>query len=334
MSNRFDQADTWRLSVAPMMDWTDVHCRQFHRLLAPHARLYTEMLTSAAVVHGDRARLLQFDASQHPLALQLGGSDPAELAEATRIATDFGYDEINLNVGCPSDRVQSGRFGACLMLEPGRVAACVEAMQGVTSVPVTVKCRLGVDEQDEETALEELLQPLLGLGLGVLIVHARKAWLQGLSPKENRNVPPLNHERVYRLKREHPQLTVVINGGIDSVVAVQQHLARVDGVMLGRAAYHQPWLLAELEAELFGTPLPQREEILLRMRPWVEARQAAGTPLAHIVRHLLGIYHGQPGGRRFRRCLSEKVHEPGADWSLVQRAMQAPAQAAGSARVA
>ena len=306
-----------------MMDWTDLHCRQFHRLLSPHVRLYTEMLTAAAVVHGDREHLLAFDPAQHPLALQLGGSEPAELAEAARIAEGFGYDEINLNVGCPSDRVQSGRFGACLMLEPQRVADCVAAMQAVVQVPVTVKCRLGVDEQCEDQALEELVQPLLDVGTRVLTVHARKAWLKGLSPKENRNVPPLNYERVYRLKRDYPQLAVVINGGIDSVAAVRAHLKQVDGVMLGRAAYHQPWLLAELEADLYGTPLPTREQVLGRMQPWIEAQRERGVPLKHIVRHMLGIYHAQPGGRRFRRCLAEGAHRPDAGWALLEQAIAA-----------
>lgn len=317
-----------------MMDWTDTHCRQFHRLLAPHARLYTEMLTAAAVVHGDREHLLAFDSAQHPLALQLGGSEPPQLAEAARIAEDFGYDEINLNVGCPSDRVQSGRFGACLMLEPGRVADCVAAMRRVVQIPVTVKCRLGVDDQCEEQALEDLVRPLLDVGLEVLTVHARKAWLKGLSPKENRNVPPLNHERVYRLKRDYPQLAVIINGGIDSAQAVRAHLRHVDGVMLGRAAYHQPWLLAELESDLYGTPLPDRAQVLRRMRPWIEAQLGQGVPLKHIVRHMLGIYHAQPGGRRFRRCLAEGAHKPDAGWALLEQAMAATRPNPDSAQVA
>lgn len=306
-----------------MMDWTDVHCRQFHRLLSPHARLYTEMLTAAAVIHGNREHLLAFDAAQHPLALQLGGSEPRELAEAARIAEGFGYDEINLNVGCPSDRVQSGRFGACLMLEPSRVAACVAAMQRAVQVPVTVKCRLGVDEQCEDQALEGLVRPLLEVGLSVLTVHARKAWLKGLSPRENRTVPPLNYERVYRLKHDWPQLVVILNGGIDSIDAVDGHLQHVDGVMLGRAAYHQPWILAELDSHLYGTPLPGREQVLEQMRPWIESQLARGVPLKHIVRHMLGVYHAQPGGRRFRRCLAEGAHKPGADWAVLERAIAA-----------
>lgn len=305
-----------------MMNWTDRWCRRFHRQLSPHARLYTEMLTSGAVVHGDRRHLLGFDAAEHPLALQLGGSDPTELAEAAAIAEGFGYDEVNLNVGCPSDRVQSGRFGACLMLEPMRVAECVQAMQSRVAIPVTVKCRLGVDEQCEDQALEAFASPLLELGMPVLTVHARKAWLQGLSPKENRDVPPLNYERVYRLKREHPQLTVVINGGIGSVAEVRAHLEHVDGVMLGRAAYHTPWLLAELESALHGEPLPERAQTLAALRPWIESQVDAGVPLKHIVRHMLGIFHGQAGGKRFRRHLSEGAHAAGAGWKLVEEAIE------------
>lgn len=322
MSTRAHNPTPWQLCVAPMMDWTDRYCRQFHRLLAPHARLYTEMVTAAAVIHGDREHLLGFDADQHPLALQLGGCEPDALAQAARIAEEFGYDEINLNVGCPSDRVQSGRFGARLMLEPERVADCVAAMDDAVAVPVTVKCRLGVDDQCEERALEAFVQPLLQRSrIDVLVVHARKAWLKGLSPKENRTVPPLNHPRVYRLKRDYPQLSVIINGGIDDLAAVQGHLQHVDGVMLGRAAYQHPWLLAQLEHALYGTPLPRRDQILTRLRPWIEAQLASGTPLKYIARHLLGIYHGQPGGRRFRRCLSEGAHLPGAGWPLVQQAL-------------
>ena len=311
------------VSVAPMMEWTDRHCRYFHRLLAPHARLYTEMVTSAAVVHGDRDRLLGFDAAEHPLALQLGGSDPGELAQAARIAADFGYDEINLNVGCPSDRVQSGRFGACLMREPALVADCVAAMRAAVEVPVTVKCRLGVDDQDEDAALQSLVDAVRATGCDTFIVHARKAWLAGLSPKENRDIPPLNYPRVYRLKREHPELVVEVNGGVTSVEAVREHLRHVDGVMLGRAAYHQPYLLAEIEHALHGVPLPPREEVLRRMRPYVEARLAEGIALKHMARHLLGLYHEQQGGRRFRRVLSEGAHRPDAGWSLLECALEA-----------
>ena len=306
-----------------MMDWTDRHCRCFHRLLSPHALLYTEMVTSAAVVHGDRARLLGFDAAEHPVALQLGGSEPAELAAAARIGAECGYDEINLNVGCPSDRVQSGRFGACLMREPGLVADCFAVMQAAVDVPVTVKCRIGVDEQDEYTALAGFVDTVRAAGCGTFIVHARKAWLKGLSPKENREVPPLNHARVHRLKLEHPDLTIVINGGISGVAEVEAHLRHVDGVMLGRTAYHEPWRLAEIEHALHGTPLPGRDDILLRLRPYVEAHLAAGERLQHVTRHVLGLYQGLPGARAFRRVLSEQAHRPDAGWEVVERAMAA-----------
>lgn len=306
-----------------MMDWTDRHCRVFHRLLAPNALLYTEMVTAPAVIHGDRARLLGFDATEHPLALQLGGSEPAELEQAARIGAELGYDEINLNVGCPSDRVQSGRFGACLMREPGLVADCVAAMRAAVSVPVTVKCRLGVDEQDEYADLERFVERVHAAGCTVFVVHARKAWLQGLSPKENREVPPLNYERVYRLKRDFPQLTIVVNGGVATVAEVREHLRQVDGVMLGRTAYHEPYRLAELEAELFGTPLPDRDEVLRRLRPYVEAHLARGDRLQHISRHLLGLYQGLPGARAFRRVLSEQAHHANAAWDVVERAIAA-----------
>ncbi len=313
----------WRLCVAPMMDWTDRHCRYFHRLLSPHARLYTEMVTSAALVHGNRLHLLEHNHEEHPVALQLGGSEPDELAQAARFGAEAGYDEINLNVGCPSDRVQSGRFGACLMLEPGRVADCVRAMREAVSVPVTVKCRIGVDEQDAEVDLQRFAQCMVDAGVKVLIVHARKAWLQGLSPKENREVPPLDYSRVYRLREAFPQLDVIINGGIVDADAGVAHLERVHGVMLGRAAYQDPWILAELEARLWGTPRPQRVDVLRRLRPYVEAELARGVALKHIVRHVLGLFHGAPGARRFRRVLSEGAHREGADWSLVERAIDA-----------
>jgi len=320
-----------------MMDWTDRHCRFFHRLLAPNALLYTEMVTAPAVIHGDRERLLGFDASEHPVALQLGGSDPDELAQATRVGAEFGYGEINLNVGCPSDRVQSGRFGACLMREPALVADCVAAMREVvagTGVEVTVKCRIGVDDQDEDAALADFVERVAASGCSRFVVHARKAWLQGLSPKENREVPPLNYARVYRLKHEHPQLTVVINGGISSVADVREHLRHVDGVMLGRTAYHEPYRLAELEYDLFGTPLPDRDDVLMRLRPYVEAHLARGDRLQHITRHILGLYQGLPGARVFRRVLSEQAHRADADWSIVEHAMAARREAVPHARVA
>jgi tRNA-dihydrouridine synthase A len=322
------QKDDWRLTVAPMMDWTDRHCRYFHRLLSPHARLYTEMVTSAALVRGRQLRLLEHSQQEHPVALQLGGSEPGELAVAARYGADAGYDEINLNVGCPSDRVQSGRFGACLMREPALVGDCVKAMRDAVAVPVTVKCRIGVDEQDDYADLQHFTETMLGAGVEVLVVHARKAWLQGLSPKENREIPPLNYERVYRLKREFPQLVIVINGGITTVEEVKAHLAQVDGVMLGRAAYHDPYVLARMEAALYGEPLPSREDILVRLRPYVEAELARGTALKHISRHLLGLYQGEPGARGFRRLLSEGAHLPGAGWPLLEQAMTRPLAAA------
>jgi tRNA-dihydrouridine synthase A len=311
----------WRFCVAPMMDWTDRHCRYFHRLLAPHARLYTEMVTSAAVRHGDRARLLGFDPAEHPVALQLGGAEPAELAAAARIGAEMGYDEINLNVGCPSDRVQSGRFGACLMREPALVADCVRAMQDAVAVPVTVKCRIGVDEQDGEADLSAFVAALVAAGLRVLIVHARKAWLQGLSPKENREIPPLDYPRVYRLKREFPELTIVLNGGIVDPGTAQAHLAQVDGVMLGRAAYHDPYTLARLEQALFGTPLPTREDVLRRLEPYLVERLRRGDALPHIARHVLGLYLGEPGARAFRRHLSEQMRRPGAGFEVIAEAI-------------
>ncbi|HWU77382.1 MAG TPA: tRNA dihydrouridine(20/20a) synthase DusA [Rhodanobacter sp.] len=323
-SATFPSVETpWRLSVAPMMDWTDRHCRYFHRLLSPHARLYTEMVTSAALVRGGQVRLLEHSQQEHPLALQLGGSDPHELAQAARLGADAGYDEINLNVGCPSDRVQSGRFGACLMREPALVGDCVKAMRDAVSVPVTVKCRIGVDDQDDYAGLQQFTEIMLAAGVEVLVVHARKAWLQGLSPKENREIPPLDYERVYRLKREFPQLVVVINGGITTVGQVQGHLAQLDGVMLGRAAYHDPYLLAQIEAALYGEPMPGRAEVLRHMRPYVEAELARGTALKHISRHLLGLYQGEPGARAFRRMISEGAHLPGAGWDLLERALAA-----------
>ena len=312
---------SFRVCVAPMMDWTDRHCRYFHRLISPHARLYTEMVTSAALVRGKQLRLLEHSQQEHPVALQLGGSDPQELAEAARHGATAGYDEINLNVGCPSDRVQSGKFGACLMREPALVGDCVKAMRDAVDIPVTVKCRIGVDDQDEYADLQHFTETMIGAGVEILVVHARKAWLQGLSPKENRETPPLDYERVYRLKREFPQLTIVINGGITTAEQVQAHLARVDGVMLGRAAYHDPYVLARVEAALYGEPLPDRDDVLRRMRPYIEAELARGTGLKHITRHLLGLYQGEPGARGFRRMLSEGAHLPGAGWELIERAM-------------
>ncbi len=315
-------AASLRLSVAPMMDWTDRHCRVFHRLLAPSARLYTEMVHANAVVLGDRARLLDYDAAEHPLALQLGGSDPALLAQAARIGQDWGYDEINLNCGCPSDRVQAGRFGACLMREPGLVAECVAAMAAAVDVPVTVKCRLGVDQDNDEAAFLAFVDHVAAAGCRQFVVHARNAWLQGLSPKENREVPPLRYDWVYRLKRERPQLQVVLNGGLANVETAQAQFVVVDGVMLGRAAYHDPYVLHRLDAALTGAALRPRAELLRGLRPYVEVRLAEGLALKHIARHLLGLFHGQPGGRAFRQVLSEGAHRSGADWALLEQALQ------------
>ena len=314
---------TYGLCVAPMMDWTDRHCRYFHRLLSPHARLYTEMVTAPAVLHGDRARLLGFDPAEHPVALQLGGAEPRELAAAARVGADLGYDEVNLNVGCPSDRVQSGRFGACLMREPALVADCIAAMRAAVSIPVTVKCRLGVDEQDEYEDLERFVETVRATGCNVFVVHARKAWLEGLSPKENREVPPLNYARVYRLKSEFPELTIVINGGVSSVADVSEHLRHVDGVMLGRTAYHEPYRLAEIEHAIYSTPLPERDIVLERMRPYVQAHLARGDRLQHISRHILGLYQGLPGARAYRRLLSECAHRDDASFAVVDAAIAA-----------
>ena len=316
----------WALCVAPMMDWTDRHCRVFHRGLAAHARLYTEMVHANAVVLGDRERLIGFDPVEQPVALQLGGSDPVLLAEATRIAADAGYVEVNLNVGCPSDRVQSGRFGACLMREPGLVARCIAAMREAVDgrgVAVTVKCRLGVDDQEDYVSLRAFIDTVAATGCDIFIVHARKAWLQGLSPKENREVPPLRYEDVYRLKSERPELTVVINGGIATEAAALSHLPYVDGVMLGRAAYHEPYVLHALDRAMFQPQMPllPREALLRSMRPYVEAQLVRGMALKHIVRHVLGLFHAQPGGRAYRQVLSEGAHRPGADWSLVEHAI-------------
>jgi tRNA-dihydrouridine synthase A len=289
-----------------MMDWTDRHCRLFHRHLSRRALLYTEMVTADAVIHGDRERLLGFDPAEHPVALQLGGSDPARLAEAARIGAGFGYDEINLNVGCPSDRVQSGTFGACLMQTPALVAGCVAAMKAAVAVPVTVKCRLGVDDQDTETALDALADGAVAAGADALWVHARKAWLKGLSPKENRDIPPLDYGRVYRLKQRLPDVFVGINGGIADLSAALAHLAHVDGVMLGRAAYHQPGLLAEVDRRVYGEAGPDADPaaVVEAMLPHVEALAAAGQPATRLTRHMLGLFHGRPGARAWRQALS------------------------------
>jgi tRNA-dihydrouridine synthase A len=285
-----------RFSVAPMMDWTDRHCRVYHRLMTRRARLYTEMLTSGAIIHGDRRRLLAFDACEHPVALQLGGSDPRDLAFCAKIGEDYGYGEINLNVGCPSDRVRDGRFGACLMAEPNLVADCVAAIKRAVRVPVTVKCRIGIDDQDPETALDALARGVVASGADALIVHARKAWLNGLSPKENREIPPLDYDRVYRLKASMPAVPIIINGGIGSLVEAKRHLAHVDGVMLGRAAYQEPWRLLAVDPELFGktATFATMKEVIEAMMPYIERELAKGTRLHSITRHFVGAFHAVP----------------------------------------
>jgi len=313
------------LAVAPMMDWTDTHCRVFHRLLAPHARLYTEMVHANAVLLGDRGRLLAMDPVEHPVALQLGGSEPAMLAQAAQIGAERGFDEINLNVGCPSDRVQAGRFGACLMREPTLVADSVAAMIASCTVPVTVKCRLGVDDDHEYSRFLHFIDTVAQAGCGTFVVHARNAWLKGLSPKENREVPPLRYDWAYALKRDRPALAVVVNGGIASEAEATAHLAHADGAMLGRAAYHDPYLLHRLDVAWFGGELRTRAELLRALRPYVEAQLANGVALKHIARHVLGLFHGQPGGRAFRQILSEGAHRSGADWSLIESAIAATA---------
>ena len=320
---------SYRLSVAPMMDWTDRHCRRLHRALSRRARLYTEMLTAEAILHGDRARLLAFDVAEHPVALQLGGSEPSKLAAAARIGEDVGYDEINLNVGCPSDRVQSGRFGACLMAEPQLVAECMAAIRATVATPATVKCRIGVDDQDPEQSLFQLVDLCADAGVGVFVVHARKAWLKGLSPKQNRDVPPLDYPLVYRLKRERPDLTIVINGGVASLEQTEAHLAHVDGVMLGRAAYHEPALLGEVDHRLFGegadvTP----EAAVAAYLPYVRAELARGTHLAAMSRHMLGLFHARPGARTWRRILTVEGAKPGAGVDVIERGLAALGEAA------
>jgi len=304
-----------------MMEWTDTHCRVLHRLLTRNALLYTEMVTAEAVLRGNRQRLLGFDRSEHPVALQLGGSDAAKLAEAAKIAADMGYDEINLNVGCPSDRVQSGRFGACLMREPELVADCVAAMRAAVSVPVTVKCRLGVDEQEPEESLRTMIGACAQAGVTVFAVHARKAWLEGLSPKENRDVPPLDYELVYRVKRENPDLTIILNGGIATLDEAAAHLGHVDGVMLGRAAYHAPAILAEVDARFFGGARRDVDEAVRDYIDYVARKLEEGAPLNAMTKHMLGLFNGKPGARLFRRHLSENATRKGAGAQTLRDAL-------------
>jgi tRNA-dihydrouridine synthase A len=302
-------------SVAPMMDWTDRHCRFFHRLLTRRALLYSEMITTGAVIHGDQARLLASDPAEQPVALQLGGCDPRALAECAAIGEGFGFAEINLNVGCPSDRVQEGRFGACLMAEPALVGDCVAAMKARVRVPVTVKCRIGIDEQDPEEALDALTAAVGSAGVDALIVHARKAWLKGLSPRENREVPPLDYGRVYRLKAAHARLPIVLNGGIASVEEAAEHLKHVDGVMMGRSAYQEPWRLLAVDEQLFGEPAPASDAkaAALALIPYIERELARGVRLHAITRHVLGLFRGVPGARAFRRHLATEAVKASAN---------------------
>jgi tRNA-dihydrouridine synthase A len=314
---------SFRFSVAPMMDWSDRHCRFFHRLLTRRARLYTEMVTADAVVFGPRERLLGFDAFEHPLALQLGGSDPARLAQAARIGADFGYDEINLNCGCPSDRVQSGRFGACLMREPALVANCVAAMVGAIAVPVTVKCRIGVDAQDPRAALFDLVEAVKAAGASAVIVHARKAWLEGLSPKDNRDIPPLDYPLVYELKAAHPDLPIAINGGIIDLDAARDHLSHVDGVMLGRAAYQSPELLMRVDPLLFGQEAPFDDpfEAVEACAPYIARSLERGVRLHDMTRHMLGLFAGRPGARAYRQKLAMLAPARGAGLEVLREAV-------------
>ncbi|MGB5538570.1 MAG: tRNA dihydrouridine(20/20a) synthase DusA [Gammaproteobacteria bacterium] len=314
---------THRFAVAPMLDWTDRHCRYLYRLLTRHALLYTEMVTTGAILHGARERYLRYDPAEHPVALQLGGSDPAALANCAAIAAEHGYDEINLNVGCPSDRVQSGRFGACLMAEPERVAECVAAMAGAVSIPVTVKTRIGIDDRDSYEALADFVQTVAIAGCRSFIVHARKAWLQGLSPKENRTIPPLQYGVVWQLKRDFPELEMIVNGGIDSLAAAAEQLREVDGVMLGRAVYHNPWLLADVDGRFFDDhhALPTREQVVAGMLTYIERELKAGTPLKHITRHMLGLFQGMPGARAWRRELSCHAPDPSAGAGVLVAAL-------------
>lgn len=306
------------ISVAPMMDYTDLHCRFFMRMLSPSVRLYTEMVTAQAVMQGDRNRLLGFDPVEQPLALQLGGSDPELLANAAMVGAQYQYDEINLNVGCPSDRVQTGRFGACLMAEPDRVADCVRAMRDATDLPVSVKTRIGIDDHDEYEFLAAFVATVAAAGCRHFVVHARKAILAGLSPKENRSIPPLRYDTVYRLKRDFPELRIVLNGGVQTLEDVRDHLAQVDGVMIGRKAYSDPFFLARLQADVMSSPdestwrVPTRAEVVRKMAGYTEGQLRRGVRLHHITRHMLGMYSGRPGARRWRRYISEKAAQPGA----------------------
>jgi tRNA-dihydrouridine synthase A len=322
-SENVNDFNPWRFDIAPMMDWTDRHCRFFHRIMTRRARLYTEMLTADAVVFGPRERLLGFDAFEHPLALQLGGADPVRLAQAARIGAEFGYDEINLNCGCPSDRVQSGRFGACLMREPALVGDCVAAMVGAVAIPVTVKCRIGVDDQEPRQALFDLVETVKAAGAAAVFVHARKAWLEGLSPKDNRDIPPLDYPLVYALKEAHPDLPIAINGGIANLSQSQAHLAHVDGVMLGRAAYQSPELLLGVDPQLFDEPAPVVDafEAVEAFTPYVAHALERGVRLHDMTRHMLGLFAGRPGARAYRQKLSMLAPARGAGLEVLREAV-------------
>lgn len=313
-----------KLSIAPMLDWTDRYCRYFLRLITKHTLLYTEMVTTGALLHGDQARHLDFDPTEHPVALQLGGSDPAELAACARLAEQWGYDEINLNVGCPSDRVQSGMFGACLMATPQVVADGVAAMLDATSLPVTVKHRIGIDDLDSYEALTNFVTTVSGAGCSTFIIHARKAWLSGLSPRENREIPPLRYDVVHQIKRDFPRLEIILNGGITTLAQAQEQLAHVDGVMIGREAYQNPWILAEADRLLFGDdhPIPSRHQIIEQLMPFAEEQHAKGAPVNRISRHILGIFQGQPRARSWRRHISENAHRAGATPDVIAEAAQ------------
>ena len=312
-----------RLCIAPMLDWTDRYCRYFLRQISRHVVLYSEMVTTGALLHRDPARFLDYHPDEHPLALQLGGSEPGDLARCARLAEEWGYDEVNLNVGCPSDRVQNGRFGACLMAEPTLVAECVAAMAGAAGEVVTVKHRIGIDDRDSYDELTRFVETVAAAGCGAFIVHARKAWLKGLSPKQNREIPPLQYELVYRLKQDFPHLQIIINGGFKTMAQVEQQLTQVDGVMIGREAYQNPWMLADADSRIFKQPAAarSRKEVVERMLPFVEQQQALGVPVHRITRHMLGLFQGQPGARSWRRHLSENAHRPGAGPELLSEAL-------------
>lgn len=312
------------VSVAPMMDWTDRHCRYFHRVISPHMRLYTEMVTTSAILHGDKQKLLGFNPEEHPLALQIGGSEPQDMATSAKIGEDFGYDEININCGCPSDRVQKGRFGACLMAEPKIVAQCVSAMQNKVNIPITVKCRIGIDDQDDEDFLQFFIKTVKEQGCKTFIIHARKAWLKGLSPKENRTKPPINYNRAARIKASHPELQIIINGDILDAQETKQHLEVFDGVMIGREAYQNPYhLMAEIEEIIFNQKIATREEIAHKMIPYIRSQyEKYGTPVKSITRHMIGLFQGQPGARAWRQALSTLPYEENADENVISKALE------------